>query len=111
MLTGLSAIICHNSIRFVEDSNTEDILWFYLVTKCNRNPKFCALLKKIHILVLQMKVNLTSFKLSLKVEIFFEDCGVHKYHFAHTPKRLVVNPILREEGSLTEVYCWIRIQN
>ena len=72
MLTGLSAIIlCHSSTRFVEESNDEDILWQYSVTKCNSNLKFCALLMKIHVSVLQIKVNLTIFKLSLKVEIYF----------------------------------------
>ena len=48
MLTGLSAIICHTSIRFVEESNTEDILWLYSVTKCNRDSNFCALLKHMY---------------------------------------------------------------
>ena len=38
--------------------------------KCNRNLKFCALLKKIHISILQLKVNLAIFKFSLQVEIF-----------------------------------------
>ena len=75
MLTGLSAIIrvCHSSIRFVEESNAKDILWLYLVTKCSYNSKFCAQSKKIHVSVLQIKVNLTSFKLNLKVEIYIED--------------------------------------
>ena len=45
----------------------------FIVIKCNRNSKFCALLKKMHVSVLQIKVNLTIFKLSLKVEIYFED--------------------------------------
>ena len=67
MLTRLSAIICHSSIRFVEEINAEDILRLYLITKCNCNSKFCALFQKTHVSVLQIKVNLTIFKLSLKV--------------------------------------------
>ena len=63
-------LVSHSSIRFDEENNTENILWLYLVTKCNRDSKFCVFLKQIHIKVLQMKVNLTIFKLSWKVKIF-----------------------------------------
>ena len=63
-------------MRFVEESNTDDILWLYLVKKYNRNSKFCALLKKMHISVFEMKVNLTILNLRLRVEIFFEDSSL-----------------------------------